>query len=190
MAARTELMQKILTSPEAQKIIDYVSPVYGDAYVCLNLFQCIGKALDEVDIFPELFRDYIFIQTAPEEALEKWEKQYQIYPEEGWDVETRRKNLSEKIGKHFNNPKKIENVLETMLGYEVELKENTAKNQFQVLVRGYVKDLSSAEEFVNKVKPAHLNFDIKVSELIEAIVNIYTGIYISEHQYYRVEVMK
>ena len=49
MYNKTELMDKILTSPEAQKIMDFVSPVYGEAYSALHLFNCIGCVLDELD---------------------------------------------------------------------------------------------------------------------------------------------
>ena len=35
MRYRTDLMESILTSEEAQKIIDFVTPIYGEAYVFL-----------------------------------------------------------------------------------------------------------------------------------------------------------
>ena len=45
MRYQTELMRSILTNETAQKIIDYISPIYGDSYVGLWLFQAIGTAL-------------------------------------------------------------------------------------------------------------------------------------------------
>ena len=53
---------------------------------------------------------------------------------------------------------------------------------------GYVRDLKPVTDFVDKVKPAHLSYKIKMSELIEADVWIYTGICLSEHEFYRIEV--
>lgn len=76
-----------------------------------------------------------------------------------------------------------------MLGYEVEVKENTDVNTFSVLVKGYVSDLEPAKVFIDRVKPAHLVYEIKVSEIIEAVVHIYYGLYISEHEYYQVQVL-
>lgn len=189
MQNRTRMMEKILKSPEAQKIIDFVSPVYGEAYAGLSLFNAIGTALDELDVFPEWLKDQIALQTVSDEwALNYWEEQYKIYPEKDWDFETRRKNLMEKMGNHFYSPRKIENVLSAMTGYNVELKENTGKNKFDVLIRGFVKDLTNAKAFVDKVKPAHLVYDIKVSELIEANLQIYLGIGVSQHEHYEIEV--
>ena len=64
---KTDLMEKILKSEAAQRIIDYVSDVYGESYVGLWLFQVIGIVIDEVDaiimdlfdeIFPERSENY------------------------------------------------------------------------------------------------------------------------------------
>ena len=44
----TQLMRSILTDETAQKLIDYVSQVYGDSYVGLWIFQVIGAALGSV----------------------------------------------------------------------------------------------------------------------------------------------
>lgn len=187
MAVHTKLMEEILTSEEAQKIIDFVSPVYGNSYVALKLFQSIGLALDEINSFPDDFIDQIMIQTATW-SLDYWEEQYGLYPEPGWSIEQRRKNLLENLGHRFNNPKKIENVLEVLTGHNVQIEENIEKNKFQVFVMGYVRDLKPVTDFVDKVKPAHLSYNIKMSELIEADVWIYTGICLSEHEFYRIEV--
>lgn len=189
MQNRTKMMEKILKSPEAQKIIDFVSPVYGEAYVGLFLFNAIGTVLDDLDVFPERLKDQLLLQTVTDEwALKYWEEQYNIYPEKEWDFETRRKNLMEKMGNHFYNPRKIENVLSAMTGHNVELKENTGKNKFEILIRGYVKDLTGVKEFLDKVKPAHLIYDIKVSELMEADVQIYLSVGVSEHEHYEIQV--
>lgn len=189
MHNKTELMDNILTSPEAQKIIEFVSPVYGDAYTGLHLFNCIGRVLDELDVFPDHFKDQIFVQTADLWSLDYWEKQYGIVPGQNVSEEERKRNLLEKMGRRFNNPKRIEDVLTSMLGYEVEVKENTDMNTFSVLVKGYVSDLEPAKVFIDRVKPAHLVYEIKVSEIIEAVVHIYYGLYISEHEYYQVQVL-
>ena len=47
----TELMQQILQNEISQRIIDYVSPIYGDSYVGLWIYESIGGVLkDDVDI--------------------------------------------------------------------------------------------------------------------------------------------
>ena len=98
MYNKTELMDKILTSPEAQKIMDFVSPVYGEAYSALHLFNCIGCVLDELDEFPDTFRDQLSVKTADLWSLDYWEKQYGIVPDLDATEEDRRRNLDWKNG--------------------------------------------------------------------------------------------
>lgn len=190
MRNETEKMHKILTSPEAQKIIDFVSPVYGEAYVGLSLFQAIGTVLDDIDQFPERMKDQLVLQLVSEEwAMEYWEEQYRSDPQNSWTMEQRRQNLLEKIKNHYYNPKKIEDTLAALTGYTVVLTEHLAKNKFGVFVQGYVKDQTKIREFLNQVKPAHLIYEIKMSELIETETTTYLGSCISEHEHYEITVM-
>ena len=72
MRYQTELMRSILTDETAQKIIDYVSPIYGDSYVGLWLFQAIGTVLGELRNIAEKLRH----ETTPATAdllLDYWE---------------------------------------------------------------------------------------------------------------------
>ena len=189
MSNRTELMKKILKSEQAQKIIDEISPVYGESYVCLWLFQIIGKELDKLDDFVQNLRDETVIQTADQWALKYWEEQYGEIEAPHLPEEERRQNIMEKIRKNYHNPRQMENALSVLTGYQVQIEENTEKNNFDVLVRGYTQDLTGAKEFIDKVKPAHLTYEIRVSELIQAVVNIYCGCAISEHEHYEVTVL-
>ena len=42
MNHQTELMRSILKNQKAQEIIDYVSPIYGNSYVGLWIYEAIG----------------------------------------------------------------------------------------------------------------------------------------------------
>ena len=75
----TELMKSTLTSDTAQKIIDYVSSIYGNSYVALWLFQAIGTALDEICAIAHQLRYETNADTA-DLLLDYWEKQYGIQP--------------------------------------------------------------------------------------------------------------
>lgn len=44
----SEKMKEILSSSTAQRMMDYVSPVYEDAYTALHLFNSIGLELDDI----------------------------------------------------------------------------------------------------------------------------------------------
>ena len=53
MRQPTELSAAILTNPIAQEIIDWVSPIYGNSYVGLWIYQAIGSALGRVQTIAE-----------------------------------------------------------------------------------------------------------------------------------------
>ena len=46
---KTELMEQILTSESAKRMIDYVSPIYGKSRIGLWLFQIIGSGIRRCD---------------------------------------------------------------------------------------------------------------------------------------------
>ena len=70
----TDLMDKILESEAAQRIIDYVSDVYGESYVGLWLFQVIGIVIDDINTIIMGLFDEIFPETS-EKLLPYWEKE-------------------------------------------------------------------------------------------------------------------
>ena len=59
MKYATEKMNEILKSPEARKIIDYMTPCYGEAYVGLWLLQVIGMELDDLRLWTNELRKQI-----------------------------------------------------------------------------------------------------------------------------------
>ena len=162
MRYRTELMEEILTSPQAQKIIDYVSPIYGESYVFLWLFQAIGMILDEGESFPEEFANQVTPVTATW-SLEFWEKEYGITPDPDWTIEQRRIYIIDRItSRKPINPKRIKDLVSEFYGFDSEIIENSAKNTFTVLIRGYVTNIDKIKAAINEIKPAHLLCDYKL----------------------------
>ncbi len=152
---RTELMQKILTSDAAKRMIDYVSPIYDRSYVGLWLFNVIGIELDELNKFCEELYDQAHIETATW-SLPMWEKEYGITPLEDQTIEQRRQRLLQMKKKSAFNPEKLRKLIESMTGVEVEIVENTNKNTFLVRLKGSVDNLDDVKEQINLMKPAHL----------------------------------
>lgn len=76
---KTELMEQILTSESAKRMIDYVSPIYGKSRIGLWLFQIIGLELDDVKEICDDIYDQIFVSRATW-SLPYWEKAYEITP--------------------------------------------------------------------------------------------------------------
>lgn len=180
MRYRTQLMESILTSPQAQNIIDYLTPIYGEAYVFLWLLQSIGVVLDEGDTFVEEFKEQVTPATATW-TIEFWEKEYGIIPDPAWSIEQRRQNIISTIQyKAPINPKKMEDMVSSIVGLPVYIKENSSKNAFTVNIQGYATEYSRAIETIEEMKPAHIIYEIKVSEKAQSILNDYYKILTTE----------
>ena len=85
----TDLMQSILQSSEARKMIQFVAPVFGKSYAGLWLFEIIGRELDDMEDWAMDIFNQCHIQTATW-SMPEWEKQYGITPEPDWDLDARR----------------------------------------------------------------------------------------------------
>ena len=157
---RTELMEQILKSPEAQRIVQMISPVYGDAYTALWLFQAIGQEMDRI----ETLSDEYILQTVPWTAtwsLDFWEQNYGITQNRDLDIEKRRQRLLSKMRDRAPvNPRKLEYAIQaaSLLEVQARVLENTGKNQFTVEVEPPVDadDKRRIKETIDRLKPAHL----------------------------------
>lgn len=161
MRNQTDLMRAILTNKTAQKIIDYVSPIYGNSYVGLWLFQAIGTALDEVyDLSAQL--RYEANPATATLLLDLWEDHYKLTRAPELTVEQRRSRILTKLlTRGACTPEKLAAAVSSSLGdVEVEVTENTAKNTFTVRVLDSVTTLAPASAAIQRMKPAHLICEI------------------------------
>lgn len=185
----TELMRAILTSPKAQEIIDYVSPIYGNSYVGLWLFQAIGTVLGEIcDI-----ADKLRYETNPATAdllLDQWEDHYGIPRNTGLTKEQRRARIiTITQSRGPCNPYKLAAAISSALGgVEVDIEENIAKNTFLVNIREVVDDFSPAVAVLERMKPAHLIYQIRVATQMVSEADIKLAIAMTQAEQYRVEV--
>lgn len=189
MRYRTELSQRILTSETAQKIIDYVSPLYGESYVGLWLFQVIGMALDDVVNTATMLRE----ETNPiisKLLLDFWEDHYGLPRDNGLTTELRHARLLAKIRERGPcNPKRLANAVSVALdGVPVDITENVAKNTFLVNIREVVYDLSPAIDVLERRKPAHLIYRLQVRPHTETKTDIKTATAITRAEVFNVEV--
>lgn len=159
----TELMRSILTNKTAQKMIDYVSPIYGNSYVGLWLFQAIGTVLDDVYELSTALRHEANPATATL-LLDMWEDHYNLPRAPHLSVEQRRERIVSKLKtRGACNPAKMAAAVSAALGgVEVEVEENTAKNTFTVIVLEPVESLFPAIAVIDRMKPAHLIYTIRV----------------------------
>ena len=189
MKCQTDLMRRILTNEKAQEIIDYVSPIYGNSYVALWIYQAIGTALGEVCTIAEQLRN----ETTPATAdllLDLWERQYRLPADETLTTEQRRNRIIAKIQSRGScTPARIRDAVSAALGgVPVEIIENVAKNTFKVNIREYVEDITPAVAVLERMKPAHLIYQMQVALQIVSPAEIKVAIAMTQAESYKVEV--
>lgn len=164
MRNKTELMENILQSEMAQKIIDYITPKYGASYVGLWLLEVIGGAMGEVDGFARKLKRETNPGTA-ELLLDLWEKHYALPQDSTLTKEQRQRNLVNKVQTRAPfNPAKMEQILSNALGgAKVEITENVGKNTFSVMFQGGGLSTEPAISLIEKMKPAHLQWKLIIS---------------------------
>lgn len=189
MKYQTELMRAILTSKKAQEMIDWVSPVYGNSYVGLWLFQAIGSVLGKVSDIAEALR-YETNPATAELLLDQWEDHYGLPRNNSLTVEQRRLRLiTQTRDRGPCNPTRLASAVSSALGgVEVEITENVAKNTFLVNVREYVDDFTPAVAVLERKKPAHLIYQIRVATQMVSQTDLRVAIALTHAEFYKVEV--
>lgn len=170
MKQQTELMRQILKNETAQKIIDYVSPIYGNSYVALWIYEVIGIVLSEACQYAEKLRD----ETNPittELLMDYWEAEYGLHKDSRLTMEQRRERLLRKIRDRAPcNPKRLAEAVSVVLGVPVNITERVAKNTFRVDILNSVNDFNKllhAIEVLDGKKPAHLIYEINVDSPVD-----------------------
>lgn len=186
----TELAEEILTSDSARQMYNYVSPIYGNSYVGLWMFQVIGLELDRMMGYFEDIPNQLNPATTTW-LLPLWEERYGITPGADWTIERRREAVISK--RKFNapiTPVKLGDILSALAGVLVEVIENTGKNKFSVYIRDNipVEKFSGAKEVTDEAKPAHLIYDIEIAARNDVNVSNYIGLGVATDKIHYVEV--
>lgn len=187
----TELMNAILTSPKAQEIIDYVSPVYGNSYVGLWIYQAIGTVLDEV----YKIGDELRYETNPATAtflLDFWEDQYGLPRDPSLTTEQRRIRIMSSMQSGGPcNPERLATAISVAIGgIEVSIEENISKNRFLVSIHDYIEDLTPVVAVIERMKPAHLIYSIRIAMRTVSESELKTAIAMTRAEIYTVEVQQ
>jgi uncharacterized protein YmfQ (DUF2313 family) len=171
----TELMEQILKSETAQRTIQYVSPIYGNSYIMLWIFEVIGEELDNMGERSSEVADQAFPQLATW-GISYLEDQYGIIPPAGATLEDRRQAVLSFIhSRKPMNPAKMAAMVSAATGRTAKVIERTAKRTFDIEV-----DITDSEtpfrldviNMVDKVKPAHLLYRFIISTSENIYVNI------------------
>lgn len=188
MTYKTELMEEILTSEQAQLFIDKMTPIYGKAYTFLWILQSIGMVLDDLMTYPEEIKQQVTPQTATW-ALAYWENEYGVTTDPNMTIEERQQILLNTIRANTrNNPRALSDLILNETGFKTEIIENVSKNKFKVRVYGYLSDDTELINIIESRKPAHLIYETMLGELIELTLPTYRNVVVLESEKYEVEV--
>ena len=187
----TDQMLKILQNELAQEIIDYVSPIYGESYVGLWIYEAIGKVMQEVkDIFIKLKTEGNPVTA--DLLLGEWENYYRIPSDPTMAKEQRQQRIVNLIRMRGPcNPDVLADAVSVALGgVPVEITEHKAKNTFLVNIREVVDSINPAVAVLEQRKPAHLIYQIQVATQTVSTADIKTAIAITHAERFNVEVLQ
>lgn len=185
----TEMMEQILTSPSAQKMIDYVSPVYGNSYVGLWIFQAIGKIIDPVADYANALRNEANPITSVL-LLDLWEQHYALPKDSSLTTEQRQARIGAKLRSRGPcNPTRLASAISSAIGgIEVRIIENVAPNTFRVEIQDPIPSINPVVAILEKKKPAHLIYEMQVAHREVSEADIKIAIATTRAEIYHVEV--
>lgn len=190
MRNQTGMMREILTNETAQRIIDFVSPIYGNSYVGLWIYQAIGVVLGEVYAIANQLQYEVTPATA-ELLLDYWEDHYKIPRDSSLTSAQRRDRILLKLqSRPPCTPARLEAAISAALnGVKVEVEENVAKNTFLINIREYVDSIAPAVAVVERMKPAHLTYQMRIATRTVAQSELDIAIAMTRAEMYKVEVI-
>ncbi len=187
----TDLSKAILTSPTAQKIIDYISPVYGNSYVGLWILQAIGTVFDDVVEMANQLRSEGNPVTSTL-LIDLWEQQYALPKDNSLTLEQRQARLAAKSKSRGPcNPERLAAAVSAAIGgIEVRIHENVAPNTFLVEIQDYIPSILPVVAVLERKKPAHLVYEIRFRHLEVSETDLKTAIALVRAEKYKVEVQQ
>lgn len=152
---------EIITSASADRMLGRVSPIYGNSYVGLWMFEAIGREYDLTWDIIRTLPDQLFPETATW-MLGLWEQRYGIQPGIGSITERRNRVLLKRSGQRPNNPARLQRTLEMISGSSVRIVNNIAPYTFGVYITASpssdITDKVKAE--IDRVKPSHMSYNV------------------------------
>lgn len=186
---KTELSEKILTSPTARRMIDYVSPIYGKSYVGLWLFQANGLILDGVvELATAMLNETIPFTSIL--LLDLWEQHYALPKDNSLTTEQRQKRLEDKVlSRGPCNPKRLAAAVSSAIGgIEVRIVENVAPNTILVEIQDPIPSTAPVVAVLDRMKPAHLIYQLQVKHRIELTADIKIAVGLTRAEIIKMEV--
>lgn len=161
------------TSGTAIRMMQRVSPIYGNSYVAKWLFQVMGIEMGEARQYYEELRAQAFPETATW-GLTYWEQRYGIATDETISLNDRRQKIVARRGLRAPmNPARLERFINDMCGRTVTVEEDPANYTFTVtIMEGSTPvNLDDIVKKLKRVKPSHLSFIVRFETAVSVTVS-------------------
>lgn len=150
-----------LTSPAGQLMLGYCPVYYAPSRVFKSYLQSSGMEIDEQKQGLKSILQAMFVNTAPDWALDIWEQELGLTSFAGKPLDQRRSRIISKIrGIGTVTIPLIKNVAESYVNGLVEVTDHPETYSFTIKFKGVlgtppnIQDLFGA---VEEIKPAHLS---------------------------------
>ena len=122
--------------------------------------------------------------------MDYWEDHYKIPRDVNLTIQQRQQRiLSKLVSRGGCTPSRMETAISAALnGVDVDIEENVAKNTFRIYIREYVESIAPAVAVAERMKPAHLIYQIQVATRTVAQSEIDIAIAMTRAEMYKVEV--
>ena len=156
--------EMIVQSKSAKRMIKKVSPIYEDSYVGCWLFEDIGREWDRLwDILDEMPYQ-LFPQTVTW-LIDLWEQRYNVTPNPGDDIETRRRRLLEAEARPAPfTPFALDRWVYALCGRHATVEEDVGPSTFRVKIEenpdAQPMDWSRIREYIKTHKQSHMSFEL------------------------------
>lgn len=168
------LKDQILKSEQGKVLFSYITDIYDNCRIMVEIYEAIGIQFDDIDIMFEDISRQMFPQTATW-SLPIWEKRLGLPISDSENTEGRRGKIIAKLqSKMTINPENMQIITKSFTGADIKVIEWIKKFTFKV--EADVSDMIVAEEInqiIRKIKPSHMAFLVQF--VLFEQVNIYVG---------------
>lgn len=167
---------EILTSPAGQLMLSYCPVYYAPSRVFKYYLQSSGMEIDEQKQGLKSILQSMFVNTAPDWALDIWEKELDLVSFAEKPLDQRRSRIISKIrGKGMVTVPLIKSVAESYVYGTVSVTEHPQQYSFTIKFldsRGIPPNYADLQTAIEEIKPAHLEV---VYEFLFTTWGEYTG---------------
>lgn len=165
---KSDLIEKILTSKAGRRMLEYISPIYDDSYVGLNLLQIMGARLDIVSGWLDEYERQIVTKTATW-SINLWEDTYGIPHDTTLSLDDRRVKVDTKRWSHGPaSPYKMTKLAGDVCGFPTSSYDPQKEHYFGIRITANPQNVNERKirAVLDRAKPAHMEYDITYQQVV------------------------